>query len=163
MDDRDHVAARADLGCRHVSNIRVVVADDDETMRRAMVDVLTAHGGFRVVGDVASGAGLPELVTRTLAELVVLDIRMPSGGPTAARSLRDLTPSPVMVAVSASNDVASVAEMFRAGVTGFLTKGHLGTTFADDLVRCARGQVMIAVPQAALVLRALGDDLVHDC
>jgi DNA-binding NarL/FixJ family response regulator len=145
-----------------MSATRVVVADDDETMRRAMVDVLTAHGGFSVVGDVASGAGLPELVTRTRAQLVVLDVRMPSGGPVAARSLRDLTPSPVMVAVSASNDVATVAEMFRAGATGFLAKGHLGTTFADDLVRCTQGQVMIAVPQAVQVLRALGDDLVHD-
>jgi hypothetical protein len=41
-------------------------------------------------------------------------------------------------------------------VNGFLAKGHLGSTFADDLLRCTRGQVMIAVPQGAQVLRALG-------
>lgn len=143
-----------------MSTIRVVVADDDETMRRAIVDVLTAHGGFRVVREVATGEGLPELVHEAHAHLVVLDVRMPWGGPTAARALRALTPSPVLVAVSASNDVVTVAEMFRAGVTGFLAKGHLGTTFADDLVRCTRGQVMIAVPQGAEVLRALGDGMV---
>jgi DNA-binding NarL/FixJ family response regulator len=87
---------------------------------------------------------------------VVLDVRMPAGGAAAARTLRDVVPAPIVVAVSASNDVATVAEMFRAGATGFLVKGQLGTTFADDLVRCARGQVMIAVPQAAQVLRVLG-------
>jgi DNA-binding NarL/FixJ family response regulator len=140
-----------------MSTIRVIVADDDEVMRRAMVDVLTAHGGFTVVADVATGGALPELVSETGAQLVVLDVRMPSGGATAARALRAQEPPPVVVAVSASNDVPTVAALFRAGATGFLAKGHLGTTFADDLLRCLRGQVMIAVPHGAQVLRALGD------
>jgi hypothetical protein len=30
-------------------------------------------------------------------------------------------------------------------------------SFADDLLRCTRGQVMIAMPQGVQVLRALGD------
>jgi len=140
-----------------MSTIRVIVADDDDTMRRAMVDALVAHGGFTVVADVGTGAALPELVARTHAQLVVLDVRMPGGGAAAAHLVRTSEPYPVVVAVSASNDVPTVAAMFRAGVTGFLAKGHLGTTFADDLVRCTRGQVMIAVPQGAQVLRALGD------
>lgn len=138
-----------------MSTIRVVVADDDDTMRRAMVDVLTVYGGFEVVAEASSGAGLAELVSECGAQLVVLDVRMPSGGPDAARGLRSLTPYPVVVAVSASNDVATVTEMLRAGATGFLAKGSLGTTFAEDLTRCARGQVMVAVPQGAQVLRGL--------
>ena len=148
---------RRRLGGRRVSTIRVVVADDDEAMRRAMVDVLDAHGGFSVVGDVATGVGLPELVAAAQPALVVLDVRMASGGPAAARALRAQPPHPVVVAVSASNDVSTVAEMLRAGVNGFLAKGHLGTTFADDLVRCTRGQVLIGVPHGVHVLRALGN------
>jgi DNA-binding NarL/FixJ family response regulator len=141
-----------------VSTIRVVVADDDDTMRRAIVDVLDAHGGFTVVRDVGTGAGLPELVAETHAQLVVLDVRMPAGGAAAARALRDHDPHTVVVAVSASNDVSTVSTLFRAGATGFLAKGHLGTTFADDLVRCTNGQVMIAVPHGLQVLRALGSE-----
>ena len=145
-----------------MTTIRVLVADDDETMRRAIVDVLNAHGGFEVVADVGTGAGLPDLVAQKRAQLVVLDVRMPSGGVAAARALRERDPHTVVVAVSASNDVLTVAGMFRAGVTGFLAKGHLGTTFADDLVRCTRGQVMIAVPHGIQVLRALGDTALED-
>lgn len=137
--------------------IRVVVADDDQTMRRAMVDVLTAHGGFTVVGETGSAEGLPDLVAEVEAELVVLDVRMPGGGPSAARALRARAPHPVVVAVSASNDVPTVAEVLRAGAGGFLAKGRLGTTFGDDLQRCLSGQVLIAVPQGVQVLRALGD------
>ncbi len=144
-----------------MSAIRVVVADDDETMRRAIVDVLEAHDAFTVVANVATGDGLPELVAQTHAELVVLDVRMPSGGAAAASALREHDPHTVVVAVSASNQVSTVAAMFRAGATGFLAKGQLGASFADDLVRCTRGQVMIAVPHAVEVLRALGDGSVE--
>jgi DNA-binding NarL/FixJ family response regulator len=149
-------------GTRRTTTIRVVVADDDDTMRRAIVDVLNAHGGFSVVADVATGADLPDLVAETGAELVVLDVRMPSGGAAAARALSARRPHPVVVAVSASNDVATVAAMFRAGATGFLAKGHLGSTFPDDLVRCHDGHVMIAVPHGVQVLRALGDPSLDD-
>jgi DNA-binding NarL/FixJ family response regulator len=137
--------------------IRVVVADDDETMRQAVVDVLQAHGAFTVVGAVATGCGLADLVAEVHAQLVVLDVRMPSGGVVAAHAVREQNPHTVVVAVSASNDVPTVASMFRAGATGFLAKGRLGISFADDLVRCTQGQVMIAVPQGLQVLRALGD------
>jgi two-component system nitrate/nitrite response regulator NarL len=145
-----------------MTRIRVVVADDDDLMRRAIVDALNAHDAITVVGDAASGVGLPELVARTGAELVVLDVRMPAGGAEAARALRAHDPRTVVVAVSANNDVSTVAEMVRAGATGFLAKGHLGTTFADDLVRCIQGEVMIAVPHAVQVLHALGDRPVEE-
>jgi DNA-binding NarL/FixJ family response regulator len=145
-----------------VGRIRVVVADDDETMRRAMVDVLHAHGVFTVVAEAASGVGLPELVAETEAQLVVLDVRMPSGGAGTARALRERSPYPVVVAVSASNDVPTIVAMVRAGATGFLAKGQLGATFAEDLVRCYHGHVMLAVPQGAQVLRAIGDGRVED-
>lgn len=137
--------------------IRAVVADDDDAMRRAMVDALVEHGGFEVVAAVATGVDLPGVVGEHGAELVVLDVRMAGGGAEAARALRRVVPAPTVVAVSASNDVATVAELVRAGATGYLSKGRLGTTFADDLLRCASGQVLIAVPHAGQVLRALGD------
>jgi two-component system nitrate/nitrite response regulator NarL len=145
-----------------MTTIRVVVADDDDLMRRAIVDALNAHDAITVVGDAATGVGLPELVAEARADLVVLDVRMPAGGAEAARALRARDPQTVVVAVSANNDVSTVAAMVRAGATGFLAKGHLGTTFADDLVRCTQGEVMIAVPHAVQVLHALGDRPVEE-
>lgn len=140
---------------RAVSAIRVLVADDDEIMRSAIVDVLAAHGRFEVVGEVVDGVSLGEAVDRTRPHLVVLDVRMPSGGAAAARTVRSRPPFPVVVAVSASTDVSTVVGMMRAGASGFLAKGRLGSTFGDDLARCADGDVLVAVPHAAHVLRAL--------
>jgi two-component system nitrate/nitrite response regulator NarL len=135
--------------------LSVVVADDDDVMRRTFREVLSANEGFTVVGDAAHGHELEVLVASTGADLVLLDVRMPAGGADAARRLSALSPAPVVVAVSASTDVSTVVALLRAGARGFLSKGHLGRSFIEDLDRIARGEVLIAVPHAVQVLRAL--------
>jgi two-component system nitrate/nitrite response regulator NarL len=136
-------------------SLSIVVADDDDEMRRALREVLTAHEGFEVVGDVSHGHDLEVLVTETRADMVLLDVRMPAGGADAARRLAALSPPPTVVAVSASTDVPTVVSMLRAGARGFLAKGQLGRSFTEDLQRIAHGHVLIAVPHAGQVLRAL--------
>lgn len=133
----------------------MLVADDDDEMRRTLREVLSATDGFRVVADAAHGQDLEVLAASTRADMVLLDVRMPAGGADAARRLCALSPAPVVVAVSASTDVPTVVALLRAGARGFLAKGQLGRSFIEDLDRIARGQVLIAVPHAVQVLRAL--------
>jgi DNA-binding NarL/FixJ family response regulator len=135
----------------------VVIADDDDDMRRAMREALAAHGDFSVVAEATDGHGLEEVAAATGADLVVLDVRMPGGGAPAARRLTALSPAPVVVAVSASTDAATVASLLRAGAAGFLAKGALGQSFSEDLARISRGHVVIGVPNAAQVLRSLAE------
>jgi DNA-binding NarL/FixJ family response regulator len=136
-----------------VAVIRTVVADDDDEMRSAIVDVLEASGDFLVVAALPSGRGLPEMVTETRAELVVLDVRMADGGAEAARRLRAMGSPPVVVAVSAHTNVATVSDLLLAGASAYLSKGDLSEHFVDDLLRCVRGQVVVAVPHALEALR----------
>jgi len=140
-----------------MGKIRTAVADDDDEMRSAIIDVLESTGQFEVVCALAAGTGLPEVVVDTGAQLVILDVRMPDGGAEATRRLRALASPPVVVAVSAQTDVATVSDLLRAGASAYLAKGDLGDHFVDDLVRCVRGQVVVAVPHALDALRqALG-------
>jgi DNA-binding NarL/FixJ family response regulator len=135
---------------------RVVVGDDDDDVRAALCEVLDADARFRVVGSVATGAELVSLVAMTCPDVVLLDVRMPGGGEGAARALTSAPDPPVVVAVSASTDVATVTALLRAGAQGYLGKGRgLGETLADTVARCLEGQVVLAVPNGRAVLRAI--------
>ena len=140
--------------------IRVVVAEDDPAFRGALVDVLEADARFQVARATSSGEDIVEVVRAVGADLVVLDVRMADGGPTAARALREaaeqgLLPGVFVVALSAQAAVHTVVAMLREGAVGYLVKGRIGSELPDLLARCAAGEVVLAVPSGAEALRQL--------
>jgi DNA-binding NarL/FixJ family response regulator len=143
--------------------LRIIIADDDDTMRGALGEVLDADDRFTVVSVVSTGEELLDRAGALRPDLVLLDVRMPGGGAPAARAL--LAPPethaaagrrapPLVVAVSAHTGTSVVVEMLRAGVTGYFAKGRLGA-LPDLLARCGSGEVVLAVPGAADALRQL--------
>ena len=139
-----------------MGQFRVVVADDDETIRGVLAEVMGSDPRFEVVGEAADGTELLEVVARTDADVVLLDVRMPAGGETAARALQD-GPPVVVVAVSAETSPDTVAALLRAGVRGYLSKGRLGAQLPELVSRCLAGEVILAVPTAAQAIRRLAD------
>jgi two-component system nitrate/nitrite response regulator NarL len=139
-----------------VSGIRVVIADDDDGVRTALHDVLDADERFLVVGTASGGDDLTRIVEAARPDVVLLDVRMPGGGEAAARDISALANAPVVVAVSASTEVTTVVAMLEAGATGYLAKGRLGQWLPEMVARCVDGQVVLAVPNGAAVLRRLG-------
>jgi len=139
-----------------MAQIRVVVADDDESIRTVLSEVMRSDSRFEVAGEAADGVELLEVVSRTEADVVLLDVRMPSGGEVAARALQE-GPPVVVVAVSAETSPDTVAALLRAGVRGYLGKGRIGPNLPDLVSRCLAGEVIVAVPTAAQAIRHLAD------
>ena len=138
-----------------MSAIRVVIADDDDDVRSALHDVLDADDRFLVVVAAAGGDDLALIVEAARPDVVLLDVRMPGGGMTAAREISALSYAPIIVAVSASTEAATVVAMLESGATGYLAKGRLGQWLPEMVARCVDGQVVLAVPNGADVLRLL--------
>jgi DNA-binding NarL/FixJ family response regulator len=136
-------------------SVRVVVADDHATVLAALVRALEDEPGFEVVGAVSTGAEAVELARAERAEIVLVDVQMPGGGAEAATQLLRLRPAPVVVAISGQSAATTLEDLVRAGVTGFVTKGHAGTDLIEVLQRCARGEVVLAAPSAGVALTAV--------
>jgi two-component system nitrate/nitrite response regulator NarL len=134
--------------------IRVAIADDDPMIRSAIAEVLGADPRFTVVGAAATGEALVDLVREEPTDVVLLDVRMPGGGPEGAAAVLAEGPAPVVVAVSAHTGPRTVASMLRAGAVGYLAKGRLAA-LPDLVARCAAGEVVLAVTSGAEALRQL--------
>jgi DNA-binding NarL/FixJ family response regulator len=135
--------------------VRVVVADDHQTVLAALVKALEDEPGFDVVGSAPTGTDAVDLARETHADLVVVDVQMPGGGAEAAQRLLQLRPAPVVVAISGQSSATTVEDLLRAGVTGFVTKGHAGSDLIEVLQRCARGEVVLAAAAAGAALAAV--------
>jgi DNA-binding NarL/FixJ family response regulator len=145
---------------------RVAVVDDDRRFRDAVAAVLAADGRFDLVGEVDTAAAAGDLVRGTLPDCVLVDVRLPGGGALATREVlaaaAEVGLRPAVVAVSAGVGFDAVREMLEAGVCGYLVKGGIGDVLTDLLDRCARGEVVLAVPGAAEALAHLRRRTVAD-
>ena len=73
----------------------VIVADDEEEIRRALVRKIDWNGlGFELIGEAANGAEALELTEKLGPDLLLTDIMMPFiGGIDLARQVREVRPS----------------------------------------------------------------------
>jgi two-component system, NarL family, invasion response regulator UvrY len=81
--------------------VRVLVVDDQETFRRAMIEVVAAADGFALAGEAASGDAALTTAEEISPALVVMDKRMAGmSGLEATRRLTERHPGLVVVLVS---------------------------------------------------------------
>ena len=106
-----------------VAPIRVLIADDDASVRRVLEDLVRADHGLQLIGSAEDADGAVELACRHRPDVAVLDVKMPGGGPDAARRILAGSPETWIVALSAYEDDASVRQMIAAGTRSYLVKG----------------------------------------
>jgi DNA-binding NarL/FixJ family response regulator len=133
----------------------VALADDDQRVRGALVDMLEDDGRFDVVGEVTTGDEIVRLAEVVAPDVVLVDVGMPGGGVEAVTRLRGLERPPVVVVVSAEVGRDTVVAHLRAGAQGYIAKNGAGGCLAEMVHRTAAGEVHVAVPHAAQVLLAL--------
>jgi len=85
-----------------MENIRVIIADDNEDMRRIERKMISKVEGFELVGEAQDGLELLELVEQLHPQIVFLDVEMPGKtGVEAARVIQDMDPSIIMIFATA--------------------------------------------------------------
>ncbi|MGN0794304.1 MAG: LytR/AlgR family response regulator transcription factor [Aristaeellaceae bacterium] len=82
--------------------IKVIIADDNEDMRRIERKMIGKVEGFELVGEAKDGLELLELVEKLHPQIVFLDVEMPGKtGVEAARVIQDMDPGIIMIFATA--------------------------------------------------------------
>jgi response regulator of citrate/malate metabolism len=117
-----------------VSDIRVVIVDDDFAVahvNRAFVD---AHPGFTVVAEAHTGADALAAIELHRPQLVLLDVYLPDlGGLDVLRRLRADGDEVEVIAVTAARDLETVRRARLLGVRHYLVKPFSGSSLAERL------------------------------
>jgi DNA-binding NarL/FixJ family response regulator len=103
--------------------IRVAVVDDEPTMRSVLQDLITDHPAFELVGSGTTADEAVELARTLRPDVILLDVKLPGGGPNAARGILACSPGTTVVAISAYGDRNSISQMEAAGASAYLVKG----------------------------------------
>ncbi len=118
-----------------VTSIKVMVVDDHEIFRTALVNIIGLEEDMEVVGEAGDGLEALGLLETVIPDVALVDITMPRmGGAELVRQMESRGIGVPVVALTAMEDERSVLELSRAGVRGYILK----TSGFDDLVKAIR-------------------------
>ncbi|MEF3305708.1 response regulator transcription factor [Paenibacillus sp. GYB003] len=111
--------------------IRIVLADDQPFIRKGLRYILDIQKDMLVVGEASTGEEAIDVALRNVPDIVLMDIRMPSGtGIMATRAIVEALPDTKVVLLTTFDVEQYVFDGIRAGASGYLLKD----TDTDELL-----------------------------
>lgn len=141
--------------------IRILLVDDQTTIRQALQMLLEQEPTFRIVGGAANGESGLALIEETQPDIALVDIEMPGmDGITLTEIISQRYPAVKVLVLSGQDEPDYLRRSFQAGAKGYLLKN----TPVEDLVTAIQaiqrgyGQVspglleklMLSPPEVAL-------------
>ena len=134
--------------------LRVVIADDQASVREGLVLLLNGLPDIEVVGAAADGEQAVELVAAHQPDAILLDLHMPVlDGIGATRRLSAEHPGVAVVVLTTYADDGSVLDALQAGARSYLTKDADRVDIARAL-HAAAGGLAVFDPRVQATLLA---------
>jgi DNA-binding NarL/FixJ family response regulator len=124
-----------------VSNpIRVLLADDHESVRQGLCSLLATSPDVSLVSGVKDGADAVMMVRSSAPDVVIMDLSMPTSGLVAMREIKTIRPNTAVVVLSRHRDAAYVRAAFAAGASGYVLKQSPFSELNKAVVAAAHGE-----------------------
>src|SRR5690348_4049477 len=114
-----------------LNNIRILIADDHEIIRRGLRALLASRPDWVVCAEAVTGREAVALASQHRPDIVVMDIAMPGlNGLEATRQIRKALPKTQVMILSLHYSDQLVREVIDSGARGYLLK----TDASNDLL-----------------------------
>jgi len=121
--------------------IRVLLAEDHETVRQGLKLLIDEQEDMEVVGEVGDGEAAIERATALRPDVAVIDIAMPrTNGLLAARGIKASAPATAIIALTRYTDAAYVKELLAVGAAGYVLKQSASTELLRAIRAASRGE-----------------------
>lgn len=103
--------------------LRILLADDHETVREGLKVIVNAQPDMEVVAEASDGSAAVSQAAAVAPDIVVMDVTMPRlNGLQATEALRARCPSVKVLTLTRHSDDGYVQQLLRAGVSGYVLK-----------------------------------------
>jgi DNA-binding NarL/FixJ family response regulator len=106
-----------------MSKLRILLADDHETVREGLRLIVNAQSDMEVVGEAGDGRAAVARTQELLPDIVVMDISMPHlNGLKATEKLKQVCPQVKVLTLTRHTDYGYLQQLLRAGASGYVLK-----------------------------------------
>lgn len=134
---------------------RVLLADDHTMFREGLAGLLASYSGMEVVGETTNDGGALALAHKTKPDVVIMQVQTPfERAKGTLDEMRAIEPAPKVVVVTMFEDPATMRDLLRLGVGGYVLKSsssaHLVGAVRAAVLGPADGNVVVGMPRAML-------------
>jgi DNA-binding NarL/FixJ family response regulator len=129
------------------SPYQIILADDHAILRHGLRRILQEKPGLEVVGEVADGIELLNLLTlcKLQPHLVILDISMPNlSGIEATRQIKAIRPETKILILSMHREKEYFSKAMSAGAEGYLLKEEADSELFSAINLIRQGGVYVS-------------------
>lgn len=128
-----------------VNTYRLILADDHVLFREGVRKILEERSDFVIVGEASDGAELLDLLKRTEANLILLDISMPNlRGIDVIPEIKRKQPGIKILILTMFDNREYVYEAIARGSDGYFLKGETGSELLSAIEKIKRGKTYVS-------------------
>jgi two-component system response regulator NreC len=141
-----------------VSKLRIMLADDHETVREGLKMIVNAQDDMEVVGFAGDGREAVARAQELLPDVLVMDISMPKlNGLKATEKLNEVCPQVKVLTLSRHADDGYIRELLAAGACAYVLKQSAPGELIHAIRAVAAGGKYIDPKLAAKVMDSYSD------
>lgn len=147
-----------------LSTMRVVVVDDERSVRTGLRDALCRSSVLEFVGEARDGEEAVRVTRRTHPDVVLMDVAMPvmNGVEATRRICQDPhTPTPRVLMLTSLDDDDRMFDAIRAGASGFLPKTSASGMVVEAITTVCTGGAVLSPGVARRLLAEVAGPVVE--
>lgn len=140
-------------------DLRLLIADDHELIRRGLRSLLSTHPGLHLVGEAADGLEAVALAIHLQPDIAILDFSMPGlNAPEATTRILAGAPRTRVLVLSLHDSEPAIREVRQAGAHALVGKNHADHELIPALHAVAANHLFFAgavIPSHSLSSRTI--------
>jgi DNA-binding NarL/FixJ family response regulator len=137
-----------------MAELRILIADDHELIRRGLRDLLSTQSGWQLVGEASNGIDAVEMAVSLKPDIAILDFSMPGlNGPEIAKQIVERVPQTGVVVLTMHDSEQVIREVLHAGARGLVLKSDADRDLLAAVEAVAEHRHFFAARVAELILR----------
>jgi two-component system response regulator NreC len=134
-------------------SIKILIADDHGIVRDGLRFLISKQQEMEIVGEAEDGRKAIELVRKLEPDIVIMDISMPNlNGVDATRQIVREFPNVKVIALSMHSSSMFVADMIKAGASGYILKNCLFNELVEAIKAVNDGVAYLSQDVVSLVV-----------
>ncbi len=124
--------------------IKVLIADDQELIRRSLQIVLENRENIKVTDVAENGQEVMQCIRKHLPDVILMDIRMPKmDGVQCTKVIKERYPTVKIIILTTFDDDEYVYNALKYGASGYLLKGVSMDELVNAITTVHSGKAMI--------------------